>query len=369
MLFSRSEDHLFLSQDLESYKQHKDQKNNRNRNSTTTTTSVSATNSPLLPQRNLYGNSLNRITGGSSLSVANTNTSGSLHSVSSDESTAAVVSLPVTTPFRSTLTANAVGSVQHSASLMSLAKPIISTNGPSVTKSKIPVTVSLNALSEMGSAKRPNTLSGSIPSGSLLSGNTIPVNINQKPLKSTNISDPLAFNHHISSSLPSFPKHTATGLPNILTNMNPFSTNQPSKGRIQSPVKSPIKAVSPIDTVLSVVPGIKRPSANLTVDPFVTPTLSSDIDIPQHLGLPLDSGNTVFTAVGHNLLTTNSVNELNSDPPIPPGFTPSSVATSLEKEKETDPEDLGNGVTVPTLSSGVLQVSLSYYYEIQLKMY
>lgn len=351
MIFSRSEDYLFLNQDQGSTKQSNDQKNNRIRTNANAATSVSATNSPLLPQRNLCENTLNRMNAGSLLSV--TNTSGSLHSISSDESTAAVVSLPVTTPFRSGYTANTGESNQYSASLMSLAKPILSTNGANVTKSKIPVTVSLNSLAEITNFKRPNNSSNLITTGSILSGNIIPVNINQRPLKTmTSIPDTAILNQHISSSLPSFSKHSGTGLPGLLTNVNPLSIPVAGKQRIQSP----IKAVSPIDTVLSGAPGIKRTSATLPPGSFMSSNLPTDLDLLQHPGLPLDSGNSAFSSINHKLLTSSAISDVSSEPVIPTGFPPTGTVTSHDLEKEENSEDLENGVKVPTLSSGVLQV-------------
>ncbi|KAK6643358.1 hypothetical protein RUM43_004863 [Polyplax serrata] len=354
MLFSKSEDYLFLNQDLGSFKEPNERISNRNRtNGTTglTTTSVSATNSPLLPQRNLCNNALNRMNAGSSLSV--TNTSGSLHSVSSDESTAAVVSLPVTTPFRSAMSSNTSTSapVQHSASLMSLAKPIIPPNGgKGPSKNKIPVTLSLNSLTDMTNLKRPNNTSGLVTSGSILSGNCIPVNINQKPLKTgANLPDTAILNQHISSSLPSFSKHSASSLPGLLPGVTPG--NQ----RIQSPVKSPIKAVSPIDTVLSGASGMKRTSPAA----YLTTSLPPDMDLLQHTGLTLDHSRSHSMSVGHKLLQTGTIKDGSSEGAIS-GFSSSGRDVFPEENNDVGAEDLEKGVKVPTLSSGVLQVYAAY---------
>lgn len=340
MPFSRSEDYLFLNQDSGLFKHPNDYKINRIRPNTTTT-SVSATNSPLLPQRNSGETQFNRMNAGSSLSIARTNTSGSLHSVSSDESTAAVVSLPVTTPFRSNVAGTTVGTVQHSASLMSLAKP------------KIPETVSLNALTEISNIKRSNNSVNIMSSGSILSGNIIPVNINQKPLKTTaNIPETTILNQHISSSsMSTFSKHSGHNLTGLSVNVN---TMPGMTQKIQSPVKSPIIAVSPIDTVLSGTQINKRTNPSLPID-----SLATDLDLLQCPPFSLESGNSNYgSSVGHNLLgTTNALSDMKKSESVvvPSGFTTSGSTISTALEIEEDPEDLENGVKMPTLSSGVLQ--------------
>lgn len=182
-----------------------------------------------------------------------------------------------------------------------------------------------------------------------------------------NVSDVL--NQHISSSLPSFnPVITNTSINSILPNVNPFSVPV-NRQRIQSPVKSPIKTVSPIDTVLSSSSSSKRSSAT-SIDPLI----AQDIDLLQHPGLPLDSPTSIsssLTSVSHSTVTSSGSSNTYSEYPssIPSSYLSSGAASTNETEAEEDSEDLGNGVKVPTPSSGVLQVGYVIVLRIVLILY
>lgn len=319
--FSKSEDHLLIADDFRLFNKSRDHRDCRMRSNPMSTMSVSATNSPLLPPKNLCN--LVNSNADSSLSIANTNASGSLHSISSDESTAAVVSLPVTVPMRNRVGSGANEAVQHSASLLSLAKPIIPVASGAFAKPTVPVTSSLNSLTEKPAAKRtvnpPTTL---ITTGSILSGNTIPVNINQIPARNSDLID--VSNHldrHISSSLPSF---------------NPLTSGS-LIGRCKSPVR---QRQSPVKSPSNAVPSLKR----IEMEPFIHTNLPSDIDLLHHPGVPtLDSPGSCTApsaSIGGNV----------SDQFADPGILAGPV-------NENDGEDVVEDLKVPTPTSGVLQVN------------